>query len=169
MALFTRADVEIVAGIEIRGDAEFRIRSLESLSLLWRARASELIHPYIAVIQQARRSGMKAWLERPTLTVGRATWQHSALWYAGAIAHDAYHSKLYQEAKKALGGAAPDADAWTGVTAERQCLEFQRQVLQQLDADSTMLAYIEDLAKDPVYQGRARGWGSRLDYRKRWW
>jgi hypothetical protein len=169
MALFTRAQAEMVAGIVVWGDIEFQVRTRESLFLLAQARSLELIQPHIAVIQQARRSGMKAWTGRPTFMVGSATWQHSSLWYAGAIAHDAYHSKLYHEAKQALGGAEPDAHAWTGADAEKECLVFQRQVLQELNADSKTLVYLEDLARNPTYQGRSRGWGGWLDYRKRWW
>jgi hypothetical protein len=82
---------------------------------------------------------MKAWAKRPTFIVGVRTWSHSALWYAGAIAHDAYHAKLYREANPAFHGVRPDADAWTGIEAEKRCLAFQRQVLEGLAADDTIL------------------------------
>ena len=169
MELFSRARSEVLDGIVVRGDIEFRVRTREALSLLAQARSLGLIQAHIAVIEQARRSGMKAWIERPTFMVGSATWRHSSLWYAGAIAHDAYHSKLYREAKQALGGAEPDAHPWTGAHAEKECLMFQRHVLQELNADSKTLAYLEDLARNPTYQGRSRGWRAWLDYRKRWW
>ena len=159
----------IVGDIEVRGTAEFLVRTREALALLCPARRLEFVQTNIAVIQQAHRSGMKAWLKRPTFAVGKATWQHSAIWYAGAIAHDAYHSKLYREAKKAFGDAEPDVHLWTGAGAEKQCLEFQWQVLQELNADSKTLAYVEQCAKNPTYQGRNQGWRGWLDYRKRWW
>ena len=112
---------------------------------------------------------MKAWAEKPTFVVGNRTWQHSVLWYAGAIAHDAYHSKLYHETKNSLGGREPDANAWTGTEAEKKCLAFQRKVMVELNADPKTIAYLEDCAKDPAYQGRNQGWRSWLDYLKRRW
>ena len=112
---------------------------------------------------------MKAWAVKPTFTVGKATWRHSALWYAGAIAHDAYHAKLYSDAKGEKHRKEPDNDAWTGVEAEKQCLAFQRQVLLELNADEKIIAYIDHCAQNPTYQGRATGWRSWLDYLRRWW
>jgi hypothetical protein len=100
--------------------------------------------------------------------VGRPTWQRSALWYAGAIAHDAYHAKLYGDAKRQTG-SEPDPDVWTGAGAEKQCLHFQCEVMAELNADPETLAYLEECAKNPSYQGRNKGWRAWLDYRKRWW
>mgnify|MGYP003579104465 CR=1 FL=1 len=31
------------------------------------------------------------------------------------------------------------------------------------------VAYVEAHAQNPRYQGRSKGWGGWLDYRKRWW
>jgi hypothetical protein len=156
-------------GIQIRGDAAFRARTWEALQLLRSQSCFEIVQGHIALIQQGRRSGMKAWTRRPTFVVGKPTWQHSVLWYAGAIAHDAYHSKLYQEAKRTNGGERPGAGTWTGANAERQCLKFQRQVLTGLNAEPTMLAYIDQQLQNPVYRGRNQGWRAWLDYLQRWW
>lgn len=112
---------------------------------------------------------MKAWTKKPTFIVGARTWKHSALWYAGAIAHDAYHSKLYHEAKRAIHGKEPDAGAWTGTEAEKQCLAFQRQILLELNADEKTIAYVEECAKNPTYQGHSSGWRGWVDYLRRWW
>lgn len=106
---------------------------------------------------------------RPTFVVGAATWNHSERWYAGAIAHDAYHAKLYVEAKAQNGGREPDSDAWTGADAEKNCLAFQREVLAELDAGAEVIAYVRSLEKNPVYQGRNRGWKGWLDYLRRRW
>jgi hypothetical protein len=121
------------------------------------------------LIRQGKRSGMKAWVGEPTFVVGKRTWKHSALWYAGAIAHDAYHAKLYADAKKANRGQEPEADSWTGTEAEKKCLAFQRQVLLELKADEKIIFYLDECGKNPTYQGRNRGWKSWLDYLKRWW
>ena len=128
-----------------------------------------VIRANLAVIRQGKRSGMKAWSPKPMFIVGAATWKHSTLWYAGAIAHDAYHAKLYREAKSGGGGVEPAADSWTGPDAERQCLGFQKQVLAHLGADAQTIAYIERCEAAPTYQGAHKGWRSCLDYARRWW
>ena len=111
---------------------------------------------------------MRAYAKRPTFVVGKPTWKHSALWYAGAIAHDCYHSKLYHEAR-ASTGTTPSADCWTGSEAEKKCLAFQIEVLEMLGADQKMVAYVRELEKNPTYQGHNRGWRGWRDYFKRWW
>ncbi len=167
--LFLRTRSEIIEGIEVRGTACFRLRTRDSLSRLRATPEFDLIQGHLGVIRQGTRSGMKAWRKKPTFVVGKRTWRHSALWYAGAIAHDAYHAKLYLDAKRQRQGKKPDADAWTGTEPEKQCLSFQRQVLAHLDADAATLAYVEECLNHPTYQGRHKGWRSWLDYLKRRW
>jgi hypothetical protein len=167
--LWLRTGSETVEGIQIRGAKEFLLRTREALVLLRSTSRFAEIQPHMALISQGKRSGMKAWAENPTFLVGDRTWKHSALWYAGAIAHDAFHSKLYHDAKRSRGGREPDADAWTGSKAEKICLAFQRKVLLELSADDAIIAYIDECEKNPAYQGRNKGWKSWLDYLKRWW
>lgn len=167
--LWSRKRSEMFDGIEIRGTAPFRSRTRESLRSLSNVSEFELIRAHLGVIRQGRRSGMKASVNKPTFVVGKATWRHSAIWYAGAIAHDAFHAKLYLDAKKARGGQRPDADAWTGAASEKQCLFFQRGILARLGADQGTLAYIDEWSKNPTYQGCHKGWRSWLDYLKRRW
>ena len=90
------------------------------------------------------------------------------MWYAGAIAHDAYHAKLYHKARGMGGGAEPAPGTWTGADAERRCLEVQYAVLQTLHGDDATLAYVSAWRKDPRYAGRdgPAGW---LDYLRRRW
>jgi hypothetical protein len=169
MKIFDRRQSEIIDGVEVRGRAAFRVRTREALELLRLSRLFGAARDHIAVIRQGRRSGMKAWAVKPTFTVGKATWNHSVVWYAGAIAHDAYHAKLYLDAKGGNRAQEPDNDAWTGVEAEKSCLAFQRQVLVELNADEKIIAYIDHCAQNPTYQGHATGWRSWLDYLLRWW
>jgi len=138
------------------------------LALLGRTPFSNVIPRYIAVIQQGKRSGMKAAAEKPTFVVGKRTWNHSALWYAGAIAHDCYHSKLYHEAL-AIAGGKPPADCWTGTSAEKKCLNFQIEVMESLDADEETVAYLKQVEKNPTYQGHNRSWRVWWDYWQRRW
>ncbi len=111
---------------------------------------------------------MHADAERPTFVVGKRTWSHSALWYAGAIAHDCFHSKLYQEARASLG-SQPPADSWTGTDAEKKCLNFQIEVMESLDAGAETIAYLKQVEKNPAYQGHNRGWRGWIDYWRRRW
>jgi hypothetical protein len=159
----------VVHGIEIRGGPEFLFCTEEALALLRPVAQFAVIRGHLKIIRQGTRSGMKAGAEKPTFVVGKATWRHSPLWYAGAIAHDAYHGKLYLDAKDDHDGTEPDADTWTGAEAEKKCLAFQQQVLLALNADETIICYVNDCAKNPTYQGHNKGWRSWLDYLKRWW
>jgi len=164
-----RRSAQLVSGIEVHGTEEFIERSGESLRLLQPLEEFAIVRANIAVIRQGRRSGMKAWLAKPTFLVGKPTWSDSAVWFAGAIAHDAYHAKLYRDAKKLSGGKEPDADTWTGAAAEKKCLAFQRQILSQINAVQEIIDYIDECRANPTYQGRNRGWRSWLDYLKRRW
>jgi len=169
MKIFDRRQSDIVDGVELRGSAAFRARTREALELLRLSPMYGAERVHIAVIRQGRRSGMKAWLTKPTFMVGKMTWRHSVIWYAGAIAHDAFHAKLYCDAKGGNPGKEPDSDAWTGAGAEKQCLAFQRQVLVELNADEKIIAYIDRCAQNPTYQGPAAGWRGWLSYLLRWW
>jgi hypothetical protein len=169
LMFFFRTRSEIIDGIEVRGTARFRSCTQESLSRLRSTPEFDLIRANLGIIRQGKRSGMKAWREKPTFVVGARTWKHSVLWYAGAIAHDAYHAKLYLDARRQLRGTGPDADAWTGIESEKQCLSFQRGILARLGADEKTLAYIDQWLKHPTYQGHHKGWKSWLDYLKRRW
>jgi hypothetical protein len=157
----------IIAGIEVRGRAAFIRRTEEALALLRNLPQFPEIQRCVSVIKQGRRSGMWAQKKRPTFVVGRRTWSHSPLWYAGAIAHDAYHSKLYHDARRE--SAKPPADSWTGPEAERRCLGYQIEALKALGADDATVAYLEKLRKNPTYQGHHKGWRSWRDYLRRSW
>jgi hypothetical protein len=165
---FRRRKCETVDGIEVRGSPEFILRTREALTLLRATHFFSEVQRTIAVINQGRRSGMHAYSKRPTFVVGKRTWSHSAPWYAGAIAHDSYHSKLYHDARESSGGNPP-ADCWTGIEAEKKCLAFQIKVLEMLDADAETVAYLKELEKNPAYQGHNLGWRSWRDYLRRRW
>ena len=163
-----RRKTEFVARIEVRGVVEFLDRTREALALLQSTPYFPQIQRHIAVIRQGRRSGMRADAEKPAFVVGRRTWSRSALWYAGAIAHDSYHSKLYHDEKESTG-RNPPVDCWTGKEAEQKCLAFQIEVMEALGADAALIAYLGGLKKNPTYQGHNRGWRGWRDYWLRWW
>ena len=166
LGVSAEAQAEMIEGIDVRGGNAFIERTSEALKLLRTAGQIDFLRRYVKVIISAERSGMRAYANPPTYEVGPTTWQASTLWYAGTIAHDAYHSKLYHEAKAKKGGGEPDQNAWTGASAERQCLDFQSKVLGDLGADSRTLDYVRGLTHNPTYQGDPK---SRADYRRRSW
>lgn len=157
---------ETVRGMEVRGTREFIERVREALDLLARSQNFWIARPYLKAIHMHERSGMNVFAEKPTFQVGERTWRHSAIWLAGAIAHDAYHSLLYFRAKRRAGGAEPVLTAWAGQEAERQCLRFQVRVLRELRAPQEMIAYVQSLIAQPTYQGDP---GSAEDYLRRNW
>jgi len=169
MRIFTCRQSEFIDATEVRGNAEFRAHTQAALELLRLSPLFLSVRNYIPVIQQGKRSGMRAWAKKPAFLVGKPTWQHSAFWYAGAIAHDAYHAKLYQEAKRKNGGREPEPHSWCGTEAEKQCLAFQQRVLMELNADEKTITYLEQCEKNPTYQGRSEGWLGWLDYVRRRW
>jgi hypothetical protein len=166
---YRRRKSESFCGVEVYGDSEFRRRTGAALLLLQPLEQFELIQTHLAAIRQGKRSGVTAWASRPVFTVGAATWNYSPLWYGSAIAHDAYHVKLYRDAKNRCQGTDPETEAWSGKAAERACLSFQRQVLLALKADHRILDHIEKHLRNPTYQDRNKGTRGWLDYRKRWW
>lgn len=166
---YLRGKSATLCGLAVHGDEEFQRRTGEALALLEPLAQFALIHAHLAAIRQGKRSGITAWADQPVFTVGAPTWSHSPHWYAGAIAHDAYHAKLYRDAKKHDPQREPLAHAWSGKSAERACLSFQREVLLELNADRTIVTYVEQQRRNPTYHGRSKGLGRWLDYRKRWW
>jgi hypothetical protein len=151
----------VLYGIQIKGQAIFVQKTKAALNLLNSRNGLSVIKQYVGVIQEAKSSGMKAWLEPPVYEVGAPTWNNTDIWYAGTIAHDAYHSKLYHEAKAKNFGKEPDESAWTGKEAEKICLDYQLAILQKIGADKKILDYVAGLAKDPQYQNipyAARRW-----------
>jgi len=100
LEFLVRSKSDFVHGIEVRGNAEFRLRTRQALALLFPLEQFQIIRANLSIIRQGRRSGMKAWAAKPTFLVGKPTWSHSPAWYAGAIAHDAYHAELYSSAKQ---------------------------------------------------------------------
>src|SRR4029450_4747513 len=112
------------AGRGMRGGSEFLLRTKEALALLRPTSRFAEIRSNLGLIRQGKRSGMKACAEAPTFMVGKRTWKHSALWYAGAIAHDAHHAKLYADAKKTHRGQEPGGDSWPGTEAGKRVVAF---------------------------------------------
>jgi hypothetical protein len=122
-------------GIEIRGDERF-VRQVEHALALVRDKSPdslEMIRQFVKRIQHERRTGMRAYDDPPTFDLADATAYYSVTWCAGAIAHDAYHSKLYHEYRVQHGEPVPDS-AWTGQVREMECNRYQLGVLSDISA-----------------------------------
>jgi hypothetical protein len=139
--------------IQVEGDSAFTAETNKALKLLAKTKEYSEITHNIGKIKEFDKSGMNVYGEVPTFQVGKATWEGDPVWYAGTIAHDSYHAKLYNEAKLANGGAEPDANTWTGAEAEKKCLGYQIKVLTELKADPDTIESLKKQQKEgPKYQ-----------------
>ncbi len=160
-------------GIEIVGPPVFITKTEQALDLLFKNTKSFKFYgcsPYLEkILHDESPTGMRAQLENTTFVVDEATFESPLLWYASTIAHDAYHSYLYQQGQEQ--GKTGDAltSTWKGTDAEKQCLTFQIQTLNELiyyiedtRSDAEALGYVKylvELKKDPKYQDiEERNW-----------
>jgi hypothetical protein len=138
--------------ISIRGNEMFVRQTREALSLARMYPGFSMVQPYLKVIQESRASGMAAYRREPTFLVGARTWTALTVWYASAILHDAFHSKLYHEnRRKFLCFTYTPDHCWKGKEAERKCLEFQLDFLESVDAPQYLIVYVQELRSDPKY------------------
>ena len=119
-----------IDGIEVEGSQEFREETEKAITLLSQTHYYGEIKTYVKRIREHPSSGMDVYADKPTFNVARKSWSHSTIWYAGIIAHDSYHSKLYHEAKDDNDGLEPPKKAWTGSEAEKKCIDYQIKVLR---------------------------------------
>jgi len=146
--------------IEIAGDEKFINQVKAALSLI-KSKASDdyvSIKKYIRKIQESYHSGMVANSEIPTFYLTAKSALNSLTWCAGIIAHDSYHSKLYNDYKAANGEPVPDS-IWIGRDAEMKCLKYQARVLSNIGAPESEIDYVNSL--DGSY--------AEVDYDKRNW
>src|SRR5260370_1118476 len=128
--------------IQLHGSAGFIARTQAALECLRTAPSHAQVWGLLAILRKAKRTGVDVYKELPVIHFGERTWNSPTIWYASGIAHEGFHIKLYQEAKKQNGGNEPDPFSWVGVEAEKKCLEFQLLVLQELNAEEGYLEYV---------------------------
>jgi len=144
-------EVKMCNGIRVEGNTLFVARTEDALKLLERSREFKIAKPYLGIIRQGKLSEMKAQELIPAYEVGEITWQYSYFWFASTIAHDAFHSLLYRQAKEKEGGQEPPVEAWTGTEAERKCIEFQLRVLKELTTDQYLIKHLEKMKENPTH------------------
>ena len=156
-----QAAAESIDGLDVKGSPEFIAATNDALVILRRAGYSGEIKSFIKAIFQAPSSGV--YVQSKAFGVGDPTWRAGVRWYAGVIAHESRHSRLYEEARSSLDVAAlaRSSDRWSGAEAEKKCLAFQLTVLQAIGAEEWVLSRVSEDMKGPTYQNipeKARNW-----------
>src|SRR5258708_6257450 len=132
--------------IQLQGSNEFIARAQAALECLRTAPSHTQVWALLAVLRQAKRSGVDVYKDLPVIDVGDFGDSNSTtIWDASGIAHEGFHIKLYRQAKMRNGGCEPEALNWVGVEAEKKCLEFQLLVLEELKAQDCDLEYVREL------------------------
>jgi len=157
-----------LSAIEIKGDTKYQETVSYALALLEKRAPTEytLIKKHIGVIVQSKRSGMRAWLIPPRYEMSNVTAYYSPTWCAGTIAHDAYHSYLYD--KYRVSGKRTAKDKWAGFEAERLAIDFQYKVMKKIGASQHELTYLSSL--DGTHGDTNKdGKLDKTDYQQRDW
>lgn len=132
--------------ISVEGDTKYKTQVDKCLKLLSSKAWTEykFVEKYIGIISQNSRSGMRAWEDPPRYNMSDRTAFHSVTWCAGTIAHDAYHSFLFQKHKPSNGGKPP-YDKWGGFDAEKLAIDYQIKVMKKIGASDYDINYLEGL------------------------
>lgn len=123
------------APLKIIGDDRFKRRTLYALNLL-RTKAPDKYHAviiHVPIVESVYYgSGIIPAENPPRFRVGMRTSNANLNWYAGALAHEACHVKLYTEGKK-----------YYGYEGEKACSEYQAEALQQIGADHGTIQHVK--------------------------
>jgi len=69
---------------------------------------------------------------------------YSVSWCASTIAHDAYHSYLYQKHMPSNGKKTP-YNKWGGFKSERQAISYQLKVMKKIGSSNHEINYLKTL------------------------
>ena len=145
-----------VGMIDVEGSNNFISSTTQALLMLERTKFRRF-HGYLGKVREGNFSGMFAWETPPTYQVGQLTWTADITWYASTIAHDTYHSYLYHLAGY-RNANIPD-NAWKGAGAEQKCNQFQLDVLQELNANASLVTYLQGIMQSGLnYWSGQRTW-----------
>lgn len=147
--------------ISIIGDSYCVSRTNESLDLLKNKAPIhyDTIVRYIGIVECAQSgSGIYVWENPPRALIGKAILDASVIWHAGGLAHEACHSKLYNDYK--LNNSNVPIDVYSGRNAEAQCLDIQYDALSQIGASQWDLDYIKNVINTDYWN---------VPYENRWW
>ena len=133
-------------GIQVVGTEAFTHQVQSCLDLLADKAPDDLaiVQQYIGLIKQHQKSGMVAWADPPRYEMSSTTAMYSLTWCASTIAHDAYHSKLYQKYRHEHKGRLL-YKLWAGFKAEARAIHYQTQVAKRLQVPGEELNYLINL------------------------
>jgi len=149
--------------IQIKGTDACQTDTLAALKLLSTSAPTHYatVTKYIGIIECVTQgSGIYAYEVPPRYVVGDATRTAGTVWYAGTIAHDAGHSKLYHDYLASHPKQEVPDDVWTGQSAEATCLQAQYDALSKIGASQYQLDYVQNILSSQYYN---------IPYDQRWW
>jgi hypothetical protein len=131
-------------GLRITGTEVFRVSIMQGLVLLNLSAPKDfkLITNYVREIHEGKRTGVSYKDLNPAVYISIKSATSSVPWRASAIAHEAYHIKLYRDAHNSYN------DYKARVIAEETVIKYQRSVLDQVGGSRYELEYIDTVKGD---------------------
>jgi len=132
--------------MKIVGNDEFITQTEAALALLKDLVPTtfEKVQQYIGTIEQGEFSHIWVYEESPRYQVSEVDAFYSIKWYAGTIAHEAVHSELYHQYQAKHGTPVP-ADIWSSLAVEKQCIDYQIEVMKKMNAPQFDINYLNGL------------------------
>jgi hypothetical protein len=139
----------IYATVAIHGNTEFINATIKALEILKEQipDAYNLVLKHVGDIVSGKPSGVfpdMLWLGPTFVIMGPAYSERTAIEYAGALAHEAYHCELYRRAEMNGHGSSVPVHAYAGEDAEKLCLDYQCDVLRRLGLDQSIIEEYEN-------------------------
>lgn len=137
---------KIVDNIKVTGSNEFILQTEAALEVLKKLAPNTFakIQLYIGIIEQGKNSHIWVYEQAPRYEVSDIDAFQSIKWYAGTIAHEMIHSELYHEYQVKHGLPVP-ADIWSSDSAERMGIEYQIEVMIQINAPQFDIDFLNNL------------------------
>jgi hypothetical protein len=129
-------------GIILRGRSEFIQSTTEALALLRRAGSLDMVRQNIKTIREGRQTCVN--VQRRIVRVCAKHWSGYKIDYACAIAHEAHHVVLFQQAR--------DRSWWSGAAAEKKCMEVELQILSALEGPEWKMEFLRLQMEDATDQ-----------------
>ncbi|MCX7553704.1 hypothetical protein OS175_07420 [Marinicella sp. S1101] len=156
-------------GLLITGTVRFTQRVEKCLDLLAEKAPEryQFVKQYVGEIKLHKKSGMVATADPPRYEMSARTAFYSLTWCASSMAHDAYHSYLYQYHQPKDKRKTP-ARLWMGFKAEGKAITYQRQTAKAIGAPENEINYLYNI-KGTHSDIDGDGHITLKDYKKRDW
>jgi hypothetical protein len=123
-------------GVDIRGSAAFRDRTIDAMKLLQTKSPSDFdeVCAIVTQIREDDRSGTD--VERARVSIAKPSSMNVSLaWYASVLVHETHHARLYKTEHKHRDGDAVFA-------AEIECINIQLAALKRVGGDEREIAWL---------------------------